>query len=724
MTHTPETIVVRPSIPLNPAGDTCVGSGPSADQPLYHPLVAARHVTFSLGSGPPTLHDHGAGTFVNGRRVIGRRVPIRPGDQIDIGPYLFTFTGVQLDPVASMDRVRVAALGLRRVVGSGPGERVLFDRVSLIFRPGEFTCVLGPSGCGKSSLLAALAGRVRLTAGCIRVNGRDLYTRFEAIKRHVVLVPQKPLVHAALGVEQALRFTARLRLPLSADRGKRVDELVTAMLLQDRRRQAIASLSGGQEKRFCLANELVSDPGLILLDEVTSGLDPHVDAELMVRFHEMAERGRTLICVTHHLGNVPGNCHQVVFLAPGGRLAFAGTPEGALDYFKVGRLDTVFPLLTAENAEALAAEFETSTEGRAYYDSRLEDAERPAAGPIPTIPPAATTPSEPIRERTPFLRLLGTVAYQTAVLMARQLALLGREPRTLLSLLFQVALVAAVLCMAFGKFEPFPEMSEEDQKKQDLWDKHAGKESKDKIVHEVVLRQTEWVRRMLNLTFLIGVTSFWFGCNNAARELVRERAIFRQEQFFNLRPSAYFLSKLLILTVIGWLQVLILLLAVWWVCQPPGAATAYLPTLLALAFAGATLGLFISAVASSESVAVALIPIAVIPQIILSGAIVKLTGIVATLAGLFVTTYWGKQSMDALLTGRPMEFAQEPRIALIEPSASSLPMAAILLHAVVFSLLTLAALSSDGSISGTLGQIKEWFLRTIRRGHDAETTRL
>lgn len=709
------TQLVRPRITLKPNGTTLLGSGDSCQPRLSHPLVAARHCEIVLNQDRAQLRDLGAGTFLNGRKIVGRMVPLHIDDQVDVGPFLLKFKGQWLESLRTMQSVQLVADRISQVVRERGGEHVRFRDVTLVFNPGDFVCVLGPSGSGKSSLIKVLSGRAAPTDGAVRINDRGLHAQFESVNRHLVLVDQKPLSHQGLTVEQALRFTARLRLPNSSDRAARIDKLITSLKLELCRKKPIAVLSGGEEKRLCLANELVSDPGLVILDEVTSGLDEHIDRQLMRLFRELAEKDRkTILCVTHNLANVPEFCTHVVFLTPGGRLAFAGAPAAALAYFKVDKLGDVYPLLTADRAERIAETFAHSAECRDYLKKQRPEGVRSGEG----QPAGVAGPKASVRPRVSLSKEATIVASQSAILAWRQLLLLAKDRWTLASFLGQVLLVALVLVMAFPRFEAFPDvdaLSASERMAMDQGVKDPKAEAREKgYVPKKYIEGMEWVRKLLNLTFLLCVTSFWLGCNNAARELVRERAIIRHEQLFNLRPLAYFLSKLTLLTLIGWMQVGLLLLLVWLGCLAPAATATessvpavvndsiasplwYLPTLLAMLFAGTALGMLISAVSKSETVAVMLIPIAVIPQIILSGAIVTFskTSVWATvISQTFVTTYWGKQSMDALLTETPQGFAMRKEIEMVDSWSSHafLTFAFVLLHAAVYCCLTMIIL--------------------------------
>ena len=210
--------------------------------------------------------------------------------------------------------------------------RVLLDDITLVIKPREFVCLLGPSGSGKSTLLKALSGRERVDAGSVLVNDQELGAHFDALKHDIAVVPQKDVLHESLRMDDALWYTAKLRLPpdTSADEVRQAlaDMLATVGLVGERRKP-IRKLSGGQVKRASLANEILCKPSLVFLDEVTSGLDEQTDREVMKLFRSLADAGKTVVCVTHSLASVEQTCHLVVILTCGGKLAFVGKPAEA-----------------------------------------------------------------------------------------------------------------------------------------------------------------------------------------------------------------------------------------------------------------------------------------------------------------------------------------------------------------------------------------------------------
>ena len=141
--------------------------------------------------------------------------------------------------------------------------------------------------------------------------------------------------------------------------------------LTARRDTLIRHLSGGQMKRASLANELVARPSLLFLDEVTSGLDEQTDREVMELFRQVADGGKTVVCITHNLANVEATCHLVIILTEGGRLAFIGSPDEAKAYFQINRLGDVYTKLAQATPEVWHKRFRSSQYHARYVADRM-----------------------------------------------------------------------------------------------------------------------------------------------------------------------------------------------------------------------------------------------------------------------------------------------------------------------------------------------------------------
>jgi hypothetical protein len=342
---------------------------------------------------------------------------------------------------------------------------------------------------------------------------------------------------------------------------------------------------------------------------------------------------------------VERTCHLVVILTPGGKLAFVGKPAEALEYFGIERLGDVYDRLAEEPAEHWQGAFRQSPLWQRYVNERM--------------PPETATHGD-----TAFRRVnrsggrLRVFLRQTVLVTSRYAAIWRGDSLSLLAMAGQALVVAVLLGLVFGNLDR-------------------------------VTRPDEHARRSVNLMFLLAVSSFWFGCNNAAKEIVKERTIFRRERDFNLRVESYFTSKLLLLTAFSWLQTMLLfgIIQVW--CRPPGSSVIELTVLLTLALTGVTLGLAISAAAATEEMAITLIPMAVIPQIILSGTIAPLEGLSRLLALLGVSTYWGKRGLDACL---PEEVAQAVLPSGLEQHSTGVAVLVLLAHAAAGIVVSLAVL--------------------------------
>ena len=617
---------------------------------LPHPQVSRSHAHIAIQGKTATLTDLNSanGTFVNGRRILPSAT-IQPGDQLDIGPFALQFTGSSLIPRPRSDNIELVARSLKRVVKDRATGKplTLLDDITLVFRPREFVCLLGPSGSGKSTLLSALSGRATADEGAVLVNDKNLHANFEALKQDIAVVPQKDVLHESLPVDHALWYTAKLRLPPDTNDGEVescLSEILETVGLTSRRGTVIRHLSGGQVKRASLANEILSKPSLLFLDEVTSGLDEQTDREVMNLFRSLADLGKTVVCITHSLANVERTCHLVVILTPGGKLAFVGKPSEALEYFGIARLGDVYERLAEKPAEHWQQAFLKSPLWHRYVTQRLPPKTKANS-------PQAFTSAMRAGER---LRLFWR---QTALLTKRYAAIWRGDYPSLLAMAGQALMVAVLLGLLFG----------------DL------RQGTDKFEH---------AQRSVNLMFLLAVSSFWFGCNNAAKEIVKERVIYIRERDFNLRVESYYFSKLLLLTVFSWLQTMLLFAVVWLWCGPPGVFAGELLVLFALALAGVTLGLAISVVAASEEMAITLIPMAVIPQIILSGTIAPLNGWSRALAYLGISTFWGKRGLDSCL---PDSVANE-MIPPLEQHSASVAILVLLTHAAVCVLVALMVL--------------------------------
>jgi len=190
------------------------------------------------------------------------------------------------------------------------GGRTVLDRVSLSVAPGSITGLLGPSGCGKTTLMRAIVGVQIVASGRVAVLGAPAGSA--ALRRRVGYVTQAPSVYGDLGVEENLRYFARL---VGAGRD-RIEAVLDAVGLTHVRDRVTGALSGGQRSRVSLATALLAEPELLVLDEPTVGLDPVLRAELWATFRDLAAGGTTLL-VSSHVMDEAVECDELVLMRDG-----------------------------------------------------------------------------------------------------------------------------------------------------------------------------------------------------------------------------------------------------------------------------------------------------------------------------------------------------------------------------------------------------------------------
>ena len=220
------------------------------------------------------------------------------------------------------------------------------DDISFTVRAGEVLGFLGPNGAGKSTTMKMLAGFVTPTAGTARIMGEDVVDRPVAAKRHLGFLPEGAPTYPEMTVQGFLAFTARARGYRGSEAADRVHDAMRATSLEEVRLQPIETLSKGFKRRVGLAQSLLHDPPVLVLDEPTDGLDPNQKHEVRSLIARMAP-SKAMIISTHILEEVGAVCTRAIVIARG-RVVADATPA---ELSSRGRdLDAVFRELTREAA--------------------------------------------------------------------------------------------------------------------------------------------------------------------------------------------------------------------------------------------------------------------------------------------------------------------------------------------------------------------------------------
>jgi ABC-2 type transport system ATP-binding protein len=214
------------------------------------------------------------------------------------------------------------------------GERTAVDHISFAVNKGEILGFLGPNGAGKTTTMRMLTSFMPATSGTARVAGFDVFDNSLEVRRHIGYLPENPPVYPDMTVESYLDFVARIKGVPSEERAQRVTDALEKTNITDKRDELIKRLSRGYKQRVGLAQALVHDPDVIILDEPTVGLDPKQIIEVRHLIKNLAGN-HTIILSTHILPEVSMTCDRVVIINKG-KIAAVDTPQNLTSQLKCG----------------------------------------------------------------------------------------------------------------------------------------------------------------------------------------------------------------------------------------------------------------------------------------------------------------------------------------------------------------------------------------------------
>jgi ABC-2 type transport system ATP-binding protein len=199
------------------------------------------------------------------------------------------------------------------------------DDISFTVARGEIVGLLGPNGAGKSTTMRVLSGFMPATSGTVRVAGFDVFHDAAEARRRIGYMPENNPLYPEMRVREYLKFRARLKGLGWKNSRSRVDTVMEQCSLKDVSRRIIGQLSKGYKQRVGLADALVHEPELIILDEPTIGLDPHQIRSVRALIKSLAGK-HTVLISTHILPEVEMMCGRVLIMF-GGRVLASDTPE-------------------------------------------------------------------------------------------------------------------------------------------------------------------------------------------------------------------------------------------------------------------------------------------------------------------------------------------------------------------------------------------------------------
>jgi len=495
-------------------------------------------------------------------------------------------------------------------IPKGKDDVSLLENINLRVPTGHFMAIVGPSGCGKSTLVKLIAGINQESSGNIFWNGRNLSEDGDLEAPEIGYVPQFSIAYEALTVEENIESAVRLRAETENREAfhQLVDRVLTSTGLEALRDRPVRVLSGGQRRRLSLALELVTEPVLLLCDEVTSGLDPKSENEIVELMHQLSRNEHRLVVnVTHSLANL--DLYDSVLVLDAGRVVYHGPPRALEHYFSVDKAEDIYSRLSKRKTGEWAGSWAKHRE--AYYETFPQRAAPSPGSSVSAVTPGAVAQFFALffRRWKIFFRDKGQIYLQLAILVVFPM----------LVVVFELEGVEQTRRLSDSLPAPGEYKAEQEAMTFNL--------NLDGIVSGLIMFQ------VILLTLM--------GSNNSAREIAGERQIFEKEKLGGVRPGVYIASKVAFLSVLVLLQSFWMTVFVQSICEIPSQPMLPHFLLLLLVNGGMTaICLGISALAKTADQASLLSIYLVGFQLPLSGAVLALPEWAGWLTRPFISAYW------------------------------------------------------------------------------------
>lgn len=542
--------------------------------------------------------------------------------------------------------------------------KTLLSGVHFDVEAGQFIAVIGASGCGKSTLLKALAGIISPSSGEIRFAGQSAAELNRRLPLAVGYLPQFGAFHERLSTAENLQTAASLRLPRKVAAGRRqawMAHITELARLGPLLPQEYRTLSGGQMRRMALAEELIGDPAFLLLDELTSGLDPFSEQEMMAWLRDLAHTmSKTIVLVTHATNNL-NYCDAILFLH-GGRLVHDGDCQTLLDRHRANSIAELFGIYQTQGGGLDPTSF-----------PRTKPPPESEVVSIKSLPPP-----------------VGWVQFPT--LLSRQAKLFWRDKG-------QIALHAALILTFPFLVAVFATSGLPQVRNQTL--------SLETNILRTLQDQIFYLKESFQAASLIsGLAMFQvilltlIGANNGAREIAKERNILAKELRAGLSPAAYMGVKFLQTALLCAVQAFWMAWFVKIVCGFPGDLWGQFAILFATTLAMSCTCLVISASSPSPERASLLAIYLVGFQLPLSGAALALPDWLSAICRPFIAAYWGWSGyLQTFRDTRYFDIVRQSRETWVAPY--DWDMTVLVLH-VTASLVAAVLLTGRIKASGSL----------------------
>lgn len=455
----------------------------------------------------------------------------------------------------------------------------LLKSIHFALPAGEILAVIGRSGQGKSTLLRLFTGKHKLNSGSVTFDSINYDEK--RLREQIAFLTQDPLLRDALTVSETIRHTARITLPKDYSEKEveeRLQKFTELFGLNGLENHSIATLSGGEKRRVALTAQLMGAPGLILLDEPLSGLDPVNSKTLCTHLRQLAFLGHTVILTTHSYEAL--QIADKVLVLHQGEQGFFGTPQEALHYFNTNNAESILQTLNDQTG----INWEAS--GR-------------KVAPIGNT--VAHTVFPKVQKKEFFLYFLKLLFHQWF-----------RDRGRSLALLLQPLIIGFLLSQTF------------------------------------TTNASLWIA-----AFSLILCANWFALSLSIREVVQEKELLLEEFRQGMGIHSVLFAKMIFPLFFSFLQTLLCYLAFG---PGIGIDPPLLPTLLTLLstlLPAVTIGLLVSTVSKNSGQANAYLPLLIIPQVALAGALVPIDqmGAIGQMISRVIWSKYNQSALQNLFTG-------------------------------------------------------------------------
>jgi ABC-type multidrug transport system ATPase subunit/ABC-type multidrug transport system permease subunit len=588
-----------------------------------------------------------------GQIPVRERISLTDGDTITLGEGQFLRCHFS-DRIIEEEKNVIRQMEVRELVHRFDSRDTALDGISFIARRGEMICIMGPSGCGKSTLLRVLGGQLKTRGGEVLMNGLSLYENLQSLTPYIAYIPQEDAFDPLLRVQENLDFSVSIRCPhlKQEERRKRVEAKLAELGLADMRKRLAGTpeqkfLSGGERKRLNAGLDMIGISDVYLFDEPTSGLSSKDSEHVLEIIRSLARNKLVLVSIHQPSMRLLQMFDKALLLDKGGKMAFFGTPQGLLEYFwkayneETGQReaemppnitpDFVFDVLEtplrdisgdiiqerSADGHLVAARRFPPNFWRDRYQSHLllESMAR-----VQAAPGATNVISRPIDET------------QGSKLRARSVPKPPKHTLREESILFYTNLKRAFLSKLRNRMNLLTTLLEAPLLA---------------LLISSVLKYSEEAQYTFATAFHVPtylfmslVVAMFLGLTNSADEIIRDRHLLNRERNHNLRTFYYLCGKVISLSAFALVQCVIYLLIGNAVLEIREMFWAHLWWMFVTALTGVSLGLLISSLVSDSRTATNAIPLLLIPQIILGGALIKYEEMNRNLDFVYSVTRW------------------------------------------------------------------------------------